>query len=167
MFRRGKGGRKWALNQSGLFLDFLAGNQTYHCTPWGNPTRTVFGWQKPCYLLGEGYVSTFKELMEGTDWDSYGTGNYAKCSDCMVHCGYEATAVADSVKKPWKALRVAMAGVKTDGAFAPDIPIDKARPPEFVFQSNVQKTLTQMRAEEAAERAAKEAAKEAAKAAAE
>ena len=167
VFRRGKGGRKWALNQSGLFLDFLAGNQTYHCTPWGNPTRTVFGWQKPCYLLGEGYVSTFKELMEGTDWDSYGTGNYAKCSDCMVHCGYEATAVADSVKKPWKALRVAMAGVKTDGAFAPDIPIDKARPPEFVFQSNVQKTLTQMRAEEAAERAAKEAAKEAAKAAAE
>ena len=64
IFRRGDGGRKWAFNQSSLFLDFLAGNQTYHCTPWGNPTRTVFGWQRPCYLLGEGYAETFKELME-------------------------------------------------------------------------------------------------------
>ena len=54
----------------GLFLDFLAGNQTYHCTPWGNPTRTVFGWQRPCYLLGEGYAKTFKELMDETDWDA-------------------------------------------------------------------------------------------------
>ena len=64
IFARGNGGRKWAFNQSTLFLDFLAGNQTYHCTPWGNPTRTVFGWQRPCYLLGEGYAKTFKELME-------------------------------------------------------------------------------------------------------
>jgi hypothetical protein len=56
----------------GLFLDFLAGNQTYHCTPWGNPTRTVFGWQRPCYLLGEGYAKTFKELMEETEWEKYG-----------------------------------------------------------------------------------------------
>ena len=85
VFRRGRGGRQWAFNQSGLFLDFLAGNQTYHCTPWGNPTRTVFGWQRPCYLLGEGYAKTFKELMDETDWDSYGTGNYEKCADCMVH----------------------------------------------------------------------------------
>ena len=158
IFRRGDGGRKWAFNQSGLFLDFLAGNQTYRCTPWGNPTRTIFGWQKPCYLLGEGYVSTFKELMEGTDWDAYGVGNYAKCSDCMVHCGFEATAVADSVQKPWKALKVALTGVRTEGEFAPDIAIDKARPPEFVFQSNVQKKLSEMRADEAQERAAKTAA---------
>ena len=64
IFRRGKGGKKWPFNQSALFLDFLAGNQTYPCTPWGNPTRTVFGWQRPCYLLGEGYAKTFKELME-------------------------------------------------------------------------------------------------------
>ena len=64
IFKRGNGGKKWSFSQSGMFLDFLAGNQTYHCTPWGNPTRTVFGWQKPCYLLGEGYAKTFKELME-------------------------------------------------------------------------------------------------------
>ncbi len=85
-----------------MFLDFLAGNQTFHCTPWGNPTRTYFGWQRPCYLLGEGYAKTFKELMETTDWDRYGTGNYEKCADCMVHSGYEATAVAETVRKPWK-----------------------------------------------------------------
>ena len=100
IFRRGRGGKAWPFNQSGLFLDFLAGNQTYHCTPWGNPTRTVFGWQRPCYLLGEGYAKTFKELMEDTDWDRYGTGNYEKCADCMVHCGYEATAVIDTVQAP-------------------------------------------------------------------
>ena len=93
IFRAASGGKNWPFSQSGLFLDFLAGNQTYHCTPWGNPTRTVFGWQRPCYLLGEGYAKTFKELMEDTDWDSYGTGNYEKCADCMVHCGFEATAV--------------------------------------------------------------------------
>ena len=84
IFRLGVG-KKWKFNQSTLFLDFLAGNQTYHCTPWGNPTRTYFGWQRPCYLLGEGYAKTFKELMEETDWDAYGTGNYEKCADCMVH----------------------------------------------------------------------------------
>ena len=74
----------------------------FHCTPWGNPTRTYFGWQRPCYLLGEGYAKTFKELMETTDWDRYGTGNYEKCADCMVHSGYEATAVAETVRQPWR-----------------------------------------------------------------
>ena len=69
IFSRGKGGKEWPFSQSAMFLDFLAGNQTYHCTPWGNPTRTVFGWQRPCYLLGEGYAPTFRELMEETDWD--------------------------------------------------------------------------------------------------
>src|SRR5690606_1609015 len=67
LFRMGKG-RRWPLNHSILFLDFLAGNQAYRCTPWGNPTRNVFGWQRPCYLLGEGYAPTFRELMETTDW---------------------------------------------------------------------------------------------------
>jgi len=121
VFRHGKekGREKWTFQQSGLFLDFLAGNQTYHCTPWGNPTRTVFGWQKPCYLLGEGYAATFKELMEETDWDSYGTGNYEKCADCMVHSGYEASSVVDSVKKPWKPLVHAFRGIKTEGEMAP------------------------------------------------
>ena len=159
IFRRGDRGRKWAFTQSGLFLDFLAGNQTYHCTPWGMPLRTIFGWQKPCYLLGEGYVDTFKELMEGTDWDAYGVGNYAKCSDCMVHCGFEATAVTDSIRKPWKALKVAISGVNTEGPMAPEIAIDKARPAEFVFQGNVQK-LSEMRAAEAQERDARATAAE-------
>jgi len=145
VFRRGQGGKRWAFNQSGLFLDFLAGNQTYHCTPWGNPTRTVFGWQRPCYLLGEGYAKTFKELMETTDWDAYGTGNYEKCADCMVHSGYEATAVVDAVRKPWKALAVAMRGVRTEGPMAPEIPLDRQRPAEFVFSRNVAEKLVEMR----------------------
>ena len=96
IFRRGQG-QELEVQPLALFLDFLAGNQTYHCTPWGNPTRTVFGWQRPCYLLGEGYAKTFTELMETTDWDSYGTGNYEKCADCMVHCGFEATAAIDAI----------------------------------------------------------------------
>src|SRR5437868_5521625 len=85
-------GKKWNFMHSGLFLDFLAGNQEHHCTPWGMPTRNIFGWQKPCYLLGEGYAKTFKELIETTDWDLYGTGRYEKCVNCMAHCGYEPTA---------------------------------------------------------------------------
>ena len=108
-------GGKWAFNQSSMFLDFLAGNQTYHCTPWGNPTRTVFGWQRPCYLLGEGYAKTFKELMEETDWDAYGAGNYEKCADCMVHSGFEATAVADTVTQAVEGARVALRGVRPRG----------------------------------------------------
>ncbi len=71
---RGRGGKEWSFTQSTMFLDFLAGNRALHCTPWGNPTRNVFGWQRPCYLLGEGYAKTFKELMEETDWDAYGVG---------------------------------------------------------------------------------------------
>jgi hopanoid biosynthesis associated radical SAM protein HpnH len=146
VFKRGRGGKKWPINQSGLFLDFLAGNQNYHCTPWGNPTRTVFGWQRPCYLLGEGYTKTFKELMEGTDWDKYGTGNYEKCADCMVHCGYEASAVLDTVRRPWKAAAVAMFGVRTEGEMAPEIALDNQRPAEFVFSRNVAQKLDEIRA---------------------
>ena len=88
--------KEWKFNQSPLFLQFLKGKRSYQCTPWGNPTYNVFGWQKPCYLLQEGYVSTFKELMAETNWNNYGTGNNEKCADCMVHCGYEATAVDDT-----------------------------------------------------------------------
>ncbi len=137
--------RKWEFNQSDLFLDFLAGNQTYHCTPWGNPTRTYFGWQRPCYLLGEGYTKTFKELMETTDWDAYGTGNYEKCADCMVHSGYEATAVMDSVKHPLKAARVALRGPKTAGPMAPDVSIEGQRPAEFVFSRHVESAMEKIR----------------------
>ena len=124
---RGAAG-SWSFNQSSLFLDFLAGNQSYRCTPWGNPTRNFFGWQRPCYLLGEGYAKTFKELMEETDWDAYGTGNYEKCADCMVHSGYEATAVIDTVRHPLKAAAVALRGVRTEGEMAPEIPLDRPAP---------------------------------------
>ncbi|MBS0150853.1 MAG: adenosyl-hopene transferase HpnH [Nitrospira sp.] len=86
----------WRFNQSPLFLDFLMGQREYQCTPWGNPTYNVFGWQKPCYLLQEGYAKTFRELMESTAWEQYGTGRNEKCADCMVHCGYEASAVEDT-----------------------------------------------------------------------
>jgi hopanoid biosynthesis associated radical SAM protein HpnH len=88
--------RGWRFNQSPLFLEFLMGKRDYQCTPWGNPTYNIFGWQKPCYLLQDGYATTFRELMEGTDWDRYGTGRNEKCADCMVHCGYEASAVEDT-----------------------------------------------------------------------
>jgi hopanoid biosynthesis associated radical SAM protein HpnH len=140
---RGRG-KNWSFSQSTMFLDFLAGNQTYHCTPWGNPARTVFGWQRPCYLVGEGYVQTFKELMEETDWDAYGTGNYEKCADCMVHSGYEATAVADTFAHPLKALGVSLRGVKTDGAMAPDISLDKQRPADYVFSRHVEIKLAEI-----------------------
>jgi hopanoid biosynthesis associated radical SAM protein HpnH len=88
--------RHWQFNQSPLFLEFLMGKRDYECTPWGNPTYNIFGWQRPCYLLQEGYVSTFRELMEETEWDRYGTGRHEQCRDCMVHCGYEASAVKDT-----------------------------------------------------------------------
>jgi hopanoid biosynthesis associated radical SAM protein HpnH len=86
--------RKWKFNQSPLFLQFLMGKRDLECTPWGNPTYNIFGWQKPCYLLQDGYARTFRELMEETDWSSYGhaSGN-PRCQDCMVHCGFEPTAV--------------------------------------------------------------------------
>ncbi|HEX4171377.1 MAG TPA: adenosyl-hopene transferase HpnH [Acetobacteraceae bacterium] len=141
--RQGK--RKWAFNQSSMFLDFLAGNQTFHCTPWGNPTRTYFGWQRPCYLLGEGYAKSFKELMEETDWDRYGTGNYEKCADCMVHSGYEATAVTETIRKPWKAAAQALRGVRTEGPMAPEIPLSNQRPAEYVFSAHVQQALARIR----------------------
>ena len=117
-------GKEWRFNQSSLYLDFLAGNQTYECTPWGNPTRNIFGWQKPYYLLvEEGYAKTFKEMMETTEWDKYGTGRNPKCANCMVHCGYEPTAVNDIFKRPWEGIRVALKGPRTDGPMAPELPV--------------------------------------------
>jgi hopanoid biosynthesis associated radical SAM protein HpnH len=142
--RQGK--RKWAFNQSSMFLDFLAGNQTFHCTPWGNPTRTYFGWQRPCYLLGEGYAKTFKELMEETDWDRYGTGNYEKCAQCMVHSGYEATAVNETIRRPWRAAAQALRGIRTQGPMAPEIALSNQRPAEYVFSAHVQQALARIRA---------------------
>ncbi len=89
--------RHWKFNQSPLFLEFLMGHREYQCTPWGNPTYNIFGWQKPCYLLQDGYCSSFEELIETTDWDRYGRGRNDRCADCMVHCGYEPTAVDASL----------------------------------------------------------------------
>ena len=123
IFKRGKG-RKWRFNHSSLFLDFIAGNQTYQCTPWSNPTYNIFGWQKPCYLLvDEGYVPTFGELMEETKWDAYGVGRNPKCDNCMAHCGYEGTAVDDTFANPIKALKASLFGPRTEGEFAPELPI--------------------------------------------
>jgi hopanoid biosynthesis associated radical SAM protein HpnH len=149
VFKLAKGRRKWPIFQSSLFLDFLAGNQTYHCTPWGNPTRTVFGWQRPCYLLGEGYAKTFKELMEETEWDRYGTGNYEKCADCMVHSGFEASAVMDSVRKPWKIAMLTMFGITTEGPMAPEISLDGQRAAEYVFSRHVEQKLADIAKTEA------------------
>ena len=101
--------KAWKFNQSPLFLRFLMGKHDYECTPWGNPTFNMFGWQRPCYLLQEGYASTFQELMDTTAWERYGrkSGN-EKCRDCMVHCGYEPTAV-DQTFSSLKAFRETVA----------------------------------------------------------
>ena len=120
IFKIGKT-RKWNLNHSTLYLDFLAGNQNYQCTPWGNPTRNVFGWQKPCYLLAdEGNAASFQELLDTTPWEKYGNSTNPKCASCMAHCGYEATAVEDMLKNPLKALLVSLRGPKTDGEMVPE-----------------------------------------------
>ncbi|MGW8185776.1 MAG: adenosyl-hopene transferase HpnH [Desulfobacterales bacterium] len=103
LFEIGKN-RNWKFNHSRLYLDFLAGKRDYKCTPWGNPTRNVFGWQRPCYLLNEGYTATYRELTDDTEWQEYGTDKDPRCSACMVHCGFEASAVMDMVKHPLKAL---------------------------------------------------------------
>jgi len=131
IFKLGKG-RKWKFNQSILFLDFLAGNQTYQCTPWGNPTRNILGWQRPCYLLAESYAPSFRVLMEETDWSRYGPGRHPQCTHCMLHSGFEATAVNDTLAHPLKALSVFWRGPETDGPFAPD-PAENQ--PEAAWQS--------------------------------
>jgi hopanoid biosynthesis associated radical SAM protein HpnH len=163
VFALGKG-KDWKLMHSGMFLDFLAGNQEAHCTPWGMPTRNIFGWQKPCYLLGEGYVKTFKELMEDTDWDSYGTGAYEKCANCMAHCGYEPTAADMTIANPFKALKIALFGVRTEGPMAPEISLANQRPAQYNFAKQVEKTLTELSAEKARKAADKAAALAAAQA---
>ena len=144
LFKLGHG-KKWRFNQSTLYLDFLAGNQTYACTPWGNPTRNVFGWQKPCYLLvGEGYATSFQSLINDTEWDKYGTGRNPKCANCMVHCGFEATAENDTFQRPWEALRVFFNGPRTTGPMAPELPVlyDDVTQPKFTVVSSQQKSAS-------------------------
>jgi hopanoid biosynthesis associated radical SAM protein HpnH len=108
----------WQFNQSKLFLEFLMGKRTYACTPWGMPTYNVFGWQKPCYLLQDGYVDTFQELLNTTEWQSYGTesGN-PKCANCMVHSGYEASAVDHTfsgLRGLWATVKAALSAKYND-----------------------------------------------------
>ena len=113
------------------------------------PLLTVFGWQKPCYLLGEGYAKTFTELMEGTEWEKYGVGKYEKCANCMAHCGYEPTAAIAALNNPFKAMWVALRGFKTSGPMAPEIDLSKQRPAQYVFSAEVQKRLSEIRRDEA------------------
>ena len=132
--RRGRARRRWVFNHSALFLDFLAGNQRYQCTPWSNPTYNVFGWQRPCYLLtDEGYAPSYRSLIEETDWERYGVGRNPRCNNCMAHCGFEGTAVNDAFSRPLKAMLTALRGPRVSGPMAPELPIqyseEGARPP--------------------------------------
>lgn len=105
-------GKRWKFTNSPFFLKFLTGEVDYDCTPWGNPNYNIFGWQKPCYLLGEGYAKNFQEYMESTAWENYGhrSGN-PKCRDCMVHCGFEPTAVMDATSS-LKNMLVSLQGLR-------------------------------------------------------
>jgi hopanoid biosynthesis associated radical SAM protein HpnH len=119
-----KSGLRWKFNHSALFLDFLAGNQAYQCTPWSTPTYNLFGWQRPCYLLtDEGYAPTFKSLIEDTAWENYGVGRNPACDNCMAHCGFEGTAVNDAFSHPLKLLKTTLLGPRLAGPMAPDLPV--------------------------------------------
>jgi hopanoid biosynthesis associated radical SAM protein HpnH len=97
--------KRWRLNHSPLFLDFLEGKVDFGCTAWGIPSYSLFGWQRPCYLMADGYTKTYKELIETTDWDAYGRGRDPRCDNCMAHCGYEPTAVLETTKSLKQSLR--------------------------------------------------------------
>jgi hopanoid biosynthesis associated radical SAM protein HpnH len=99
--------KKWRLNHSPLFLDFLEGKREFECTPWGIPSYSLLGWQRPCYLLDDGYAQTYKELIETTDWNAYGRGRDPRCSNCMAHCGYEPTAVLATMGSLRETIRAA------------------------------------------------------------
>jgi hopanoid biosynthesis associated radical SAM protein HpnH len=102
--------KKWRLNHSPVFLDFLEGKRELSCTAWGIPSYSLLGWQKPCYLLDDGYAKTYKELIETTDWDAFGRGKDPRCANCMAHCGYEPTAVIATMGSLKESLRAAIGG---------------------------------------------------------
>jgi hopanoid biosynthesis associated radical SAM protein HpnH len=104
--------RKWRLNHSPLFLDFLEGKVDFACTAWGIPCYSVFGWQRPCYLLADGYLGSYQELVETTDWEQYGRGRNPRCANCMAHCGYEPTAVTATMESPRESMRAAIDTVR-------------------------------------------------------
>jgi hopanoid biosynthesis associated radical SAM protein HpnH len=99
---------RWRLNHSPLFLDFLEGKVEFQCTPWGIPSYSVFGWQRPCYLMSDGYAATYQELIETTEWDRYGRGRDPRCANCMAHCGYEPSAVLATTASLRQSLRAAL-----------------------------------------------------------
>jgi hopanoid biosynthesis associated radical SAM protein HpnH len=101
--------KKWRLNHSPLFLDFLEGKVDFSCTAWGIPCYSIFGWQRPCYLLSDGYVGSYRELVETTEWEKYGRGRNPKCENCMAHCGYEPTAVLKTMGSLKESMRAAVA----------------------------------------------------------
>jgi hopanoid biosynthesis associated radical SAM protein HpnH len=100
--------KKWRLNHTPLFLDFLEGKVDYQCTPWGIPSYSIFGWQRPCYLMSDGYAATYKELVETTDWSKYGRGRDPRCDNCMAHCGYEPSAVLATTRSLRQSIRAAV-----------------------------------------------------------
>jgi hopanoid biosynthesis associated radical SAM protein HpnH len=100
--------KRWRLNHSPVFLDFLEGKLDLKCTAWGIPSYSLLGWQRPCYLLDDGYVATYRELIEETDWDSFGRGNDPRCANCMAHCGYEPTAVIATMGSLKETIRAAV-----------------------------------------------------------
>lgn len=108
--------RRWRFFHTPLFLDFLQGHMPMQCTAWGNPTRSVLGWQRPCYLMADGYVPTFRELMDETEWDRYGYGRDSRCTNCMAHCGYEATAVKATMASPLEGIRAGAGALLGRGA---------------------------------------------------
>jgi hopanoid biosynthesis associated radical SAM protein HpnH len=111
LFAKAFGGgrrKKWRLNHSPVFLDFLEGKRELECTPWGIPSYSLLGWQRPCYLLADGYAKTYQELIETTDWDKFGRGKDERCANCMAHCGYEPTAVIATIGSLKESLRAAV-----------------------------------------------------------
>jgi hopanoid biosynthesis associated radical SAM protein HpnH len=119
IFRLGRN-RRWRFNHTSFFIDFLSGNRSYQCTPWSTVTRNIYGWQKPCYLFADGYAESVRALLEETEWDRYGPGINPKCEHCMLHSGFEGTAVNDMISHPVQALSVYLRGPITEGPFARD-----------------------------------------------
>ncbi len=101
--------KRWRLNHSPVFLDFLEGKRDLECTPWGIPSYSLLGWQRPCYLLDDGYAKTYRELIETTEWDKFGRGKDPRCANCMAHCGYEPTAVIATLGSLRETIRAAVA----------------------------------------------------------
>ena len=124
--------KHWKFNQSPMFIEFLMGKRDFECTPWGMPTYNIFGWQKPCYLLQDGYVDTFKELIDTTPWQNYGRASGNKdCQQCMVHCGYETTAndyTFGSLRGMWDTVKAMTASSYVDPDAAAALAVEAKKP---------------------------------------